>query len=225
MERLFARQRVINPSRFDAKRENHLLQADCSRQRMFGPYANRSRGAQALSRSRIGQETRPGRPRARTHCSVEDKAGPEGLLSGEIPGILIYAIYVLRAHRSLSRRLLCCFPLVVLQHAPQAFATPHSSHLLCPGGWPTRWTSWKRNNPNIILNREKSITLGTLGTLALWRSTKLSPGMGELCADAAPMRTQEFGSWRSRNGCLIRWPAAVCAWRRCPRSAAVHCWI
>ncbi len=129
MERLFARQRVINPSRFDAKRENHLLQADCSRQRMFGPYANRSRGAQALSRSRIGQETRPGRPRARTHCSVEDKAGPEGLLSGEIPGILIYAIYVLRAHRSLSRRLLCCFPLVVLQQAPQSFSTPHCSHV------------------------------------------------------------------------------------------------
>src|SRR5207237_5547025 len=101
MERLFARQRVINPSRFDAKRENHLLQADCSRQRMFGPYANRSRGAQALSRSRIGQEPSPGRPRARTHCSVEDKAGTEGLFLWEIPGIIIYGIYVRRRIRSL----------------------------------------------------------------------------------------------------------------------------
>src|SRR6266566_6724758 len=81
------------------------------------------------------------------------------------------------------------------------------------------------NATPIILNREKSITLGILGTLVLWRSTKLSPGMGELYADAASMRTQDFGSWRSRNGCLIRWPAAVCAWRKCPRSAAVHCWI
>jgi hypothetical protein len=81
------------------------------------------------------------------------------------------------------------------------------------------------NATPIILNREKSITLGILGTLTPWRSTKLSPGMGELCADATSMRTQEFGSWRSRNGCSIRWPAAVCAWRRCPRSTAVHCWI
>ena len=81
------------------------------------------------------------------------------------------------------------------------------------------------NATPIILNREKSITLGILGTLSPWRSTKLSPGMGELCADAASMRTQEFGSWRSRNGCSIRWPVAVCAWRRCLRSTAVHCWI
>src|SRR6266705_734853 len=37
-----------------------------------------------------GQKTRPGRPRARTHCSApfEDKAGPGGLLPGEIAGIL-----------------------------------------------------------------------------------------------------------------------------------------
>jgi hypothetical protein len=41
------------------------------------------------------------------------------------------------------------------------------------------------NATPIILKREKSITLGTLGTLALWRSTKLSRGMGELCAGAA----------------------------------------
>ena len=46
------------------------------------------------------------------HCSApfEDKAGPGGPLPGEIPGILNicdgYAIYVLRAHRPLSRRLL-----------------------------------------------------------------------------------------------------------------------
>src|SRR5215471_6019376 len=66
------------------------------------------------------------------------------------------------------------------------------------------------NATHIILNREKSITLGILGTLALWRSTKLSPGMGELCADAASMRTQGLGSWRSRNGCSIRRPASVC---------------
>ena len=81
------------------------------------------------------------------------------------------------------------------------------------------------NATPILLNREKSITLGILGTLSPWRSTKLSLGMGELCADAASMRTQEFGSWRSRNGCSIRWAAAVCAWRRRLRSTAVHCWI
>src|SRR2546430_9205932 len=63
------------------------------------------------------------------------------------------------------------------------------------------------NATPIILNCEKSVTLGTLGTLAPWRSTKLSPGMGELCVGAASMRTQEVGSWKSRNGCLIRWPA------------------
>src|SRR5216683_3919624 len=30
---------------------------------------------------------------------------------------------------ALSRRLLCCFPLVVLQQAPQSFSTPHCSHV------------------------------------------------------------------------------------------------
>jgi hypothetical protein len=50
------------------------------------------------------------------------------------------------------------------------------------------------NATPIILNGEKSVTLGILGTPALWRSTKLSPGMGELSAGAASMRTQEFGS-------------------------------
>ena len=81
------------------------------------------------------------------------------------------------------------------------------------------------NATPIILNLEKSVTLGILGTLALWRSTKLSPGMGEPCSGAASMRIQELGSWRSRNGCSIRWLAAVCVWRRCPRSAVMHCWI
>src|SRR5260370_8243821 len=32
-------------------------------------------------------------------------------------------------HRALSRRLLCRFPLVVLQHAAQSFSTPDCSHL------------------------------------------------------------------------------------------------
>jgi hypothetical protein len=64
------------------------------------------------------------------------------------------------------------------------------------------------NATPIVMNREKSVTLGILGTLALWRSTKLSLGMGELCADAALMRTQEFDSWISHNGCSIPWPAA-----------------
>ena len=77
----------------------------------------------------------------------------------------------------------------------------------------------------IVMNCEKSVTLGILGTLALWWSTKLSPGIDELCSGAASMRTHELSSWRSRNGCSIRWPAALCAWRRCPRSAAMHCWI
>ena len=81
------------------------------------------------------------------------------------------------------------------------------------------------NATPIILNREKSVTFGTLGTLALWLFMKPSPEMGELCFSVASMRSQELGSWRSHNGCSIRWPAAVCAWRRCPRSAAVRCWI
>src|SRR5258706_6103820 len=36
---------------------------------------------------------------------------------------------MLWAPRPLSRRLLCRFPLVVLQQAPQSFSTPHCSHL------------------------------------------------------------------------------------------------
>jgi hypothetical protein len=51
------------------------------------------------------------------------------------------------------------------------------------------------DNPTpIILDLGKAITLGILRTREPWPSTKLSPGMGELCADAASMRTQEFGS-------------------------------
>ena len=81
------------------------------------------------------------------------------------------------------------------------------------------------NATPIILNREKSVTFGILGTLALWLFTKPSPEMGELCFSVASMRSQELGSWRSHNGCLIRWPAAVCPWQPCPLSAAVRCWI
>jgi hypothetical protein len=81
------------------------------------------------------------------------------------------------------------------------------------------------NATPIILNREKSVTFGTLGTLALWLFTKPSSEMGELFFSVASMRNQELGSWRSHNGCSIRWPAAVCPWRRCPRSAAVRCRI
>src|SRR5258707_9767759 len=36
---------------------------------------------------------------------------------------------MLGAHHPLSRRLLCRFPLVVLQQAPQSFSTPHCSHV------------------------------------------------------------------------------------------------
>ena len=79
------------------------------------------------------------------------------------------------------------------------------------------------NATPIILNREKSVTFGTLGTLALWLFTKPSPEMGELCFSVASMRSRELGSWRSRKGCLIRWPAAVCPWQPCPLSAAVRC--
>jgi hypothetical protein len=81
------------------------------------------------------------------------------------------------------------------------------------------------NATPIVTNREKSVTLGILGTVVLWWSMKLSPGMGELCSGAASMGTRELGFWRSRNGCLIRWPAAVCAWRQCPQLAAMRCWI
>jgi hypothetical protein len=41
------------------------------------------------------------------------------------------------------------------------------------------------NATPIILNCEKSVTLGILGTLALWRFTKLSPGTGEQCVGVA----------------------------------------
>lgn len=81
------------------------------------------------------------------------------------------------------------------------------------------------NATPIILNREKSVTSGTLGTLALWLFTKPSPEMGELCFSVASMRSQELGSWRSHNGCSIQWPAAVCPWQPCPLSAVVRCWI
>src|SRR6266699_1235750 len=81
------------------------------------------------------------------------------------------------------------------------------------------------NATPIILYREKSVTFGTLGTLALWLFAEPSPEMGELCSSVASMRSQELGSWRSHNGCSIRWPAAVCPWQPCPVSAAVRCWI
>src|SRR5215471_175582 len=144
---------------------------------------------------------------------------------------------LLRAHRPLSRRLLCRFPLVILKQAPQSLSTSHCS--LFPSCLRLRSKQdpvafalmvallmvQVDNTTPIILNRERSVTFGTLGTLALWWFTKLSPGMGELCADAVSMRTQGLGSWRSRNGCSIRRPAAVCARRQCPWSAAVLCWI
>src|SRR5664279_5216378 len=64
------------------------------------------------------------------------------------------------------------------------------------------------NATPIVLNREKSFTLGILGTTALWRSTNPSPGMGVPCSAAASKRTSKLDSWRSRNGCSIRRPAA-----------------
>ena len=79
--------------------------------------------------------------------------------------------------------------------------------------------------PSSEETKSDSLCPGGCAPLALWRSTKLRSGMGELCVGAASMRTREVGSWRSSNGCLIRWPAAVCAWRKCRRSAAAHCWI
>ena len=68
------------------------------------------------------------------------------------------------------------------------------------------------NATPIILNREKSVTFGTLGTLALWLFTKPSSEMGELCFSVASMRSQELGSWRSHNGCSIRQSVAECTW-------------
>ena len=55
------------------------------------------------------------------------------------------------------------------------------------------------NATPIILNREKSVAFGTLGTLAPWLFTKPSPEMGELCFSVASMRSQELGSRRSHN--------------------------
>ena len=83
------------------------------------------------------QKARPGRPRARTHCSApfEDKAGPGGLLPGEIPGILnICDICDIRdigaaSPSSAVPSTLCRFPLVILQQAAQSFATQHCSHV------------------------------------------------------------------------------------------------
>src|SRR5260370_40742871 len=65
------------------------------------------------------------------------------------------------------------------------------------------------NATPIILNREKSVTFGTLGTLALWLFTKPSPEIGELCFSVASLRTQGLGSCRARTRCLMRWRAAV----------------
>jgi len=79
------------------------------------------------------------------------------------------------------------------------------------------------NATPIVLNREKSVTPGILGTTALWRSTNPSPGMGAPCSAAASKRTSKLDSWRSRNGCSIWRPAAECAWRRRPQSVVKHC--
>jgi len=77
------------------------------------------------------------------------------------------------------------------------------------------------NATPIILNREKAVTFGTLGTLAPWLFTKPSPEMGELCSSVASMRSQELGSWRSHNGCSIRWLGAACPWQ--PRHCQLRC--
>ena len=56
------------------------------------------------------------------------KQAPEVFWQGSFPASLIYAIYGLRPHRPLSRRLLCRFPPVILQQTAQSFSTPHCSH-------------------------------------------------------------------------------------------------
>lgn len=65
----------------------------------------------------------------------------------------------------------------------------------------------------IILNGEKSIILGILGTLSPWRSTKLSPGMGKQCADATSMRP---GVRRSVSTTTSAWRAQSFAPRLAP---------
>ncbi len=72
-------------------------------------------------------------PCPKTHCfaHVDDKSGPGGLLPEEIPGILSICCENICCEpiAPLARRLLCRFPLVVLQQAPQSFSTPHCSHV------------------------------------------------------------------------------------------------
>jgi hypothetical protein len=192
-----------------------------------------------IRRCRSGQKNSSRSPRARTHCSApfEDKAGPGGLLPGEIPASLMYAIYVLRAHRPLSRRLLRRFPLVVLQQASQSFSTPHCSHV------PSCFRPRRKQDPivsalvvalrvvqlnnatPIISNREKSVIPGILGAAVLWQFIKRSPRMAGLCLGAGSTKTRKRDIWRSRNGCSIQSSAAACNWRRCPRLVVKHCRI
>ena len=80
-----------------------------------------------------GQKTRPGAPEQEliAHLLIAQLLVAQRLLKikqarqvfcqARFPASLIYAIYVLPAHRPLSRRLLCRFPLVILQQAAQSF--------------------------------------------------------------------------------------------------------
>jgi hypothetical protein len=70
------------------------------------------------------------------------------------------------------------------------------------------------NTTPIILNHEKSVTLGILGMTGLWQFTKPSPGVDALCSAAASKKTLKLDYSRFRNGCLIQQLAAECDWRR-----------
>jgi len=80
------------------------------------------------------------------------------------------------------------------------------------------------NTTPIILNYEKSGTLGILGTTGLWQFTKPSPGVDARCSAAASKKTSKLDSSRFRNGCLIQQLAAECIWRRYRQSLVKRYW-
>jgi len=97
------------------------------------------------------------------------------------------------------------------------------SDSLCPGGCAPRDMSRQRNTHNIELREVRY-------PWHPWRARTVAVHEAPIRNGRAVCRcgvdeTREVGSWRSSNGCLIRWLAAVCAWRKCRRSAAAHCWI
>src|SRR5215471_13188732 len=111
------------------------------------------------------------------------------LCQGRFPASLIYCAHCEPIARCPVDSL-CRFPIVIFQQAAQSFPAPNCSlfpsclglkrkqyAISLPLMVPLFMVQVDNQTP-IVMNREKSVTLGILGTLARWRSTKLLPGMG-----------------------------------------------